>query len=90
GVPDGSAMDCDGVLWNCRYFGGGIVRVARDGTVLDLVSLPVRNVTTCIFGGDDLKTLYITTAANEADPADRLAGSLFALPVAVPGLPPTR
>jgi sugar lactone lactonase YvrE len=31
GVPDGSAVDAEGYLWNCRYGGGCIVRVAPTG-----------------------------------------------------------
>ena len=36
--------------------------------------------------GDDLKTLYITTASMMTHESDRLAGSLFALEVDAPGL----
>jgi len=90
GVPDGSAIDADGFLWNCRYFGRSIVRIAPDGRIDRVVEMPVRNVTTCTFGGEDLRTLYITSAALDRDRGDRLAGSLFALRVAVPGLPENR
>ena len=87
GLPDGSTMDSEGFLWNCRYFGGCIVRVAPDGTVERVVEMPVQNVTTCAFGGADLRTLYITTASNDAAPGDRLAGGLFALRTDVAGQP---
>ena len=87
GSPDGSAVDSAGYLWNCRHGGGCLVRVRPDGTVERVVDLPCKNVTTCTFGGPDLKTLYITTAASGRDPADRLAGSIFALDTPVPGLP---
>lgn len=88
GAPDGSAMDSEGFLWNCRFGGGCIVRVAPDGGVDDVIEMPVSNPTTCMFGGWDLKTLYITSAAG--GPGERLAGSLFALRVDVPGLPENR
>jgi sugar lactone lactonase YvrE len=84
GGPDGSAMDRDGFLWNCRYGGSCIVRVSPDGEVDRIIEMPVTNITTCTFGGPQLKTLYITTARKENE---RLAGSLFALAVDVPGLP---
>ena len=51
GLPDGSTMDSDGYLWNCRYYGGCIVRVAPDRTVDRVVEMPVKNITTCTFGG---------------------------------------
>lgn len=85
GLPDGSAMDSEGFLWNCRYYGGCIVRVAPDGKIDEVVDMPVRNVTSCAFGGADLRTLYITTACNDAAPGDRLAGGLFALHTDIPG-----
>jgi sugar lactone lactonase YvrE len=85
GNPDGSATDSEGYLWNCRFGGSCIVRVAPDGGVDRVIEMPVRNVTTCAFGGRGLRTLYITTASILTDPSDRLAGSLFALDVDVPG-----
>ncbi len=87
GSPDGSAVDSEGYLWNCRYGGGCVVRLAPDGSVERVVEMPCANVTTCTFGGPGLRTLYITTAANGRAPDERLAGSLFALEGPVPGLP---
>jgi sugar lactone lactonase YvrE len=86
GFPDGSAIDSAGYLWNCRFYGGCIVRLAPDGAVDRIVEMPVQNVTTCAFGGPDLKTLFITTASIVSPPGNRLAGSLFALDVEVPGM----
>jgi sugar lactone lactonase YvrE len=84
GGPDGSGMDSAGYLWNARYGGGCIVRVAPDGKIDRVVEMPVSNVTTCTFGGPELKTLYITTAMRRDQ---RLSGGLFRLEVDVPGLP---
>lgn len=85
GVPDGSAVDSEGCLWNCRFFGGCIVRVAPDGKIRSIVEMPVKNITTCTFGGPDLKTLYVTTARAESPASDRLAGGLYAIPTEVAG-----
>lgn len=85
GAPDGSAMDSEGYLWNCRFFGACVVRVAPDGKVDSVVEMPVHNITTCTFGGADLKTLYITTAKAEAPASDRLAGGLYAVRTSVAG-----
>ncbi len=86
GLPDGSAMDREGFLWNCRWGGASIVRIAPDGSIDNVLEMPVRNITSCTFGGEDYGTLFITTASLEA-PAHRLAGSLFALRAPVCGLP---
>lgn len=90
GLPDGSIMDSEGYLWNCRYHGGCIVRVAPDGRVDQVIEMPTANVTSCTFGGKDLKTLYVTTAAAGAPPGDRLAGGLFTIYSAVAGQPENR
>ena len=87
GDKDGSTVDSEGYLWNCRFFGGCIVRAAPDGAIDRVVEMPVQNITTCTFGGPGLKTLYVTTARIEAPPGDRLAGGLFAIPTEVAGQP---
>jgi len=87
GAPDGSSMDSDGFLWNCRYGGGCILRISPQGQIDRIVEMPTPNVTTCTFGGPDLRTLYITTAAAGAKPGDRFAGGLFTLQTATPGQP---
>jgi sugar lactone lactonase YvrE len=85
GLPDGSCVDGQGYLWNCRFFGSCIVRVAPDGKIDRVVEMPVQNITTCTFGGADRKTLFITTASSEAPPSDRLAGGLFAFRTEIEG-----
>src|SRR6266566_4751723 len=90
GLPDGSTVDSEGYLWNCRFFGGCIVRVAPDGQIDRVVEMPVNNITTCTFGGPDRKTLYVTTASIQAPPSDRLAGSLYAIDTEVAGQPENR
>jgi sugar lactone lactonase YvrE len=87
GLPDGSNVDSEGYVWNCRFFGGCIVRVAPDGSIDRVSDMPVRNITTCTFGGKDLKTLYVTTARAESPAGDRLAGGLYAIPTDIAGQP---
>ena len=90
GLPDGSTVDAMGYLWNCRFYGSCIVRVAPDGEIDRVIEMPVGNITTCTFGDADRKTLYVTTASCDASPGDRLAGGLFALRSEVAGLPENR
>jgi sugar lactone lactonase YvrE len=87
GFPDGSAMDSEGYLWNCRFHGNCIVRVAPDGKIDRVVEMPVKNITTCVFGGSALTTLFVTTASAEAPRGDRLAGSLFSIETGITGQP---
>jgi sugar lactone lactonase YvrE len=85
GVPDGSAIDEDGFVWNCRYFGSCLVRFSPSGEIDRVVEMPVTNITSCIFGGAELRTLYVTTASASAD--GPLAGGVFAFEPGVRGLP---
>lgn len=85
GLPDGSTIDAEGYLWNCRFYGGCIVRVAPSGAIDAVLDMPVTNITMCAFGGPKRSTLYVATAAAEAPQAERLAGSLFAIETDVQG-----
>ena len=86
GVPDGSAMDELGFLWNCRFFGGCIVRFTPSGEVDRVIEMPVTNITNCVFGGSDLQTLYVTTASVSAPANEPQAGGVFAFEPGVRGL----
>lgn len=90
GLPDGSAMDSQGYLWNCRYGGGCIVRFSPDGSAVEVIETPVKNPTTCVFGGSDLKTLYFTSAFEPKSDEGELGGALFSMRVEVTGLPSNR
>ncbi|MEP2784983.1 MAG: SMP-30/gluconolactonase/LRE family protein [Pseudoruegeria sp.] len=90
GLPDGSAMDAEGYLWNCRFGGGCIVRIAPSGDIDQVIDMPVENITTCTFGGADLKTIFITTAGAERAGQGSLEGSIFTLRVKTPGLAENR
>jgi sugar lactone lactonase YvrE len=84
GDPDGSAVDEEGFVWNCRYGGNSILRISPSGEVVEKIAMPVSNVTNCAFGGDDGRTLFVTTASMGAE-SEELAGGLFAMQVPVKG-----
>jgi sugar lactone lactonase YvrE len=87
GVPDGSAIDEDGFLWNCRYFGNCVVRFSPSGEVDRVVEMPAENITSCVFGGDGLRTLFVTTAEGSSSADTPAAGGVFAFEPGVRGLP---
>lgn len=89
GLPDGSAVDEEGFLWNCRHGGGCVLRLSPDGVLDRVVKMPVQNPTTCVFGGVDGSTLFVTSAAI-GDEQNPLAGGLFAVETSVRGLPANR
>jgi sugar lactone lactonase YvrE len=91
GYPDGPVVDATGCIWVGLFGGWGVNRYSPAGELLSKLSLPVANCTKVAFGGDDLQTLYITTAWKGLAPGQRaqqpLAGGLFAARVDTPGLP---
>jgi len=62
GYPDGLTVDSEGGLWQASFAGARITRYSPQGEVIEIVKMPVPNVTSCTFGGANLDTLYITTA----------------------------
>jgi sugar lactone lactonase YvrE len=87
GVPDGSAMDEEGCLWNARFGGRCILRISPAGRVVQKIAMPVSKVTNCCFGGSDLKMLYVTTGSLHAEGETR-AGGLFTMTTEVRGVEP--
>lgn len=91
GYPDGTAVDSAGCLWVAFFAGWRIDRYSPEGALLGSVRLPCANVTKVAFGGDDLCTVFVTTAAKGLSPEERrqqpLAGGLFSFRSPTPGLP---
>jgi len=91
GEPDGMTTDTQGGLWVCHWGGGRVTRFTSEGERDSVVALPVPNVTSCCFGGPDLRTLFITTASVDM-PAGwagkaPCAGKLFSVEAEHTGLP---
>ncbi len=90
GRPDGLTVDADGFVWSAHFDGWRVTRYASDGSIDRTLMMPVRHVTSCAFGGADLKTLYITSATEdltERELAEQpLAGGVFAYRPGVRGL----
>ena len=90
GFPDGMCIDREGMLWVGHYGGFGVYRWdPSTGELLDKITLPVSNVTSCCFGGENLDTLLITTAQENLSPEQLeqypQSGDVFLVKVNVPG-----
>lgn len=87
GSPDGMTIDEEDHLW-VAFCRGGVVRCfdSSSGEILETIDLPVSGVTSCAFGDDDLRTLYITTGQfpNQDEPD---AGRLYRCRPGPAGLP---
>jgi sugar lactone lactonase YvrE len=90
GIPDGAAMDADGGYWCALHGGGRLRRFHGNGRHDRDVALPVSQPTMCAFGGDDLATLYVTSAADKLSDRQRArepqAGALLKVDVGRRGL----
>lgn len=90
GWPDGSVCDSEGCVWIGLWGGWRARRYSPSGEILTEVRLPAANITKIAFGGEDLCTVYATSARKGLD-ADALAGqplagNIFAFKVDVPGM----
>lgn len=90
GLPDGLCVDSEGRVLTALWPGWGVEIHDSDGKLAGRVELPVPQVSSCAFGGKDLKTLFITTARVSLSPEDLkkapLSGAVFAIEMDVPGL----
>ena len=83
GAADGSTVDAEGCLWNALVYDGKLTRYRPDGTVDRVIDMPVKKVTSVMFGGPDLDVLYVTSMAKPPLPRfprdGVMRGSLFAI-----------
>jgi xylono-1,5-lactonase len=82
GYPDGMTVDSEGCLWIAFWDGWCIRRFSPEGELLLEIAVPVQRPTSVAFGGADMATLFITSAARDLTSEDLrdqpTAGGLFA------------
>jgi sugar lactone lactonase YvrE len=67
GTPDGLAVDDEDGIWVALYGGGRLHRYDERGSLDAVLDVPGSNVTSCCFGGDDGRSLFVTTAAPDGN-----------------------
>jgi sugar lactone lactonase YvrE len=91
GRPDGAAVDVDGNYWVAMFEGRRVCQFAPDGGLLAEFKVPLQCPTMPCFGGEDLKTLYLTSARHHRSASElaayTLSGSVLSMRVEVAGLP---
>jgi sugar lactone lactonase YvrE len=89
--PDGLTIDSQGHIWSAMWNGWCVIRFNPQGEEILRIKLPVQLPTSCTFGGEDLQTLYITTASVGLSQTEIeksfYSGDVFALQTDVTGLP---
>ncbi|MCG9564019.1 SMP-30/gluconolactonase/LRE family protein [Vibrio chagasii] len=90
GRPDGAAVDVEGCYWTALFDGHRIARISPEGEILEEYPLPVRCPTMVCFGGDDMKTLFITTTRENMEQEELeerpLSGAIFTMRTNVAGM----
>ena len=91
GGPDGLTVDSEGFVWSAQFDRAAIHRYSPDGSLVAKIALPVRRPTSVEFGGEGLKTLFITSASMEMSPQDLeaypMSGNLLSIDCDVSGMP---
>lgn len=92
GWPDGMTSDMQGNLWIAMWGGAQVTRWnPRTGQLLEQVSIPVLQPSSCAFGGKNMNELYVTSARLGMSEAGirkyPLSGGLFKVGTKVEGMP---
>lgn len=91
GRPDGAAVDVQGNYYVALFEGGRVCKFSPAGALLAEFATPAQCPTMPCFGGEDLQTLYLTSARHHRSAAELkafpLSGCVFSMRVEVPGLP---
>lgn len=84
GKPDGLAVDAKGRVWSAQWGSGVVACITESGERETQLSLPVTNVTSVTFGGQELNRLFISTARSNSKSDDE-GGYIFSAETAVRG-----
>ena len=95
GIPDGATVDVEGNYWVALYGPGKVAGYSSSGNLEQLIDMPVKLVSSVMFGGPDLDRLYVTTIARRHDQPDAHpevgAGQLYVIEdIGARGLPEPR
>jgi sugar lactone lactonase YvrE len=86
-LPDGMALDAEGMLWVADAKGRGVSRVRQGGEVVDFIDTGELSVYAVALGGADRRTLYMCCAPPHRtfDPSTTRKSVLLTCRVPVPG-----
>jgi sugar lactone lactonase YvrE len=92
GWPDGMTSDTQGNLWVAMWGGAQITKWnPNTGELLEKISVPVLQPSSCVFGGKNMNELFITSARKDMSESDLknypLSGGLFKVVTNVEGMP---
>jgi xylono-1,5-lactonase len=90
GFPDGMTVDAEGCLWIAFWGGWCVRRYSPQAELMRKLELPAGQITSCAFGGEGLRTLFVTSARRGLEGTELarqpFSGGLFAAQVGVAGI----
>jgi sugar lactone lactonase YvrE len=90
GRPDGGATDLEGTYWSAGVSAGCLNRFDFSGRLLRRLRVPVSAPTMPCFGGNDARTLFVTSLRNAKTAAEPFAGGVLMGRMPFAGTPLTR
>lgn len=92
GWPDGMTSDTDGNLWIAMWGGAQVTKWdPATGQLLESIPVPALQTSSCVFGGQGMNELYVTSARVGMSEADLkkypLSGGLFKVETKCEGMP---
>lgn len=85
GLPDGAAVDTNGIYWSAGLTAGCLNGFDPSGKLISRIALPVEAPTMPCFGGGDLSTVFLTSLTRPGD-----IGSLSRMDIGRRGLSESR
>ena len=89
GFPDGMTIDAEGGLWVAFWMGNAVRRFdpANNFSLTATVLTPAKRTTSCVFGGENLDQLIITSSHSDDPQEPHEAGMTFICTPGFVGLP---
>jgi D-xylonolactonase len=88
GFPDGMTIDTQGDIWSAHWDGYSIIRYDTHAKEKERIKFPVKKVSSCIFAGDGLTDMYVTTAGGgDKKENGPTAGALYRIRPGAKGIP---
>lgn len=86
GRPDGLTVDEEGGVWTAIWGSSCVHRYDPDGTLSEVVTFPVAQVSACVFGGPARDELFVTTSREGLADPEPGAGAVFRVRPGVRGV----
>jgi len=84
--PDGSVVDRQGNIWNAQWGASRVAGYDTRGRFVHEFTFDTPQITCPAFGGDELTTMVVTSAADGLDGDEKgVAGMTFSVQAAIPG-----